>query len=449
MRPAPIVAALGLALTLAFVPSATGKFRIALRAAVAHPSVGQPVRVSVRADARLDATSALRLVAVAPRAEARATQGTDASARVLGVDRNGPRSTLAWFDAQTMRMLPGKQAPLAWHVGSWSLAADRSVLAIGGEGTILRFVDARRMRVLGDVRLAPGGSSTGGVTWLRPDRLLAFVRRTGDTTLAVVDPTRRRVLRRVGLDGQVDGIGRLPDALVLLLRPGDGLGPARVSVVDTNGGVRTARLDRIPIGSPLQLDSGEIAHTRAAGFAVDPGGRAAYVVDASTIAQVDLDTLTVAYRSSPRQLAKAVEGPYRSARWLGGGLVAVSGADYATTRSADGSLSTAVTPYGLRLLDVRGWTVRVLDPEASGFDAGSGILVVRTQNEAVVYGVGGGVRFRADLSVGEWVNVSGPYAEVCSSRSLVAVLDTGTGTRSEAQPGGICADLLTGRSSDY
>lgn len=368
--------------------------------------------------------------------------GSAVAPRVLGIEWAGSSSRLAWFDPGTMRMLPGAKAPLAWHVGSWSFDPARSRLAIGGSGAVLRLVDTRRLRVLGDVRLAPGGDYVGGVSWLRSDRLLAFVGRTGDATLAVVDPLHRRTIRTVPLGRPVASIGRLPDALVLLLRPPDGVGPARLAVVDANGGVRSVTLDRIAIGSPLDVESGKIVQVRSAGLAVDPAGTA-YVVAAEGIAQVDLRTLAVTYRTPPRTLAKLLNGPQRTARWLGGGLVAVSGVEYATANGA-----TTATPYGLRLLDVGSWTLRTLDPDAQGFAAGDGFLVAQGRDDAIGYGVDGRERFRADASVG-WVNVSGPYAEVCSGRRLVAVLDPATGTRATAQPGGVCGDLLAGRWSDF
>ena len=361
---------------------------------------------------------------------------------VLGVDVNGPRSRLAWFDPQTLRMLPGRKAPLAWHVGSWSLSPDRATLAIGGEGTVLRFVDARRMRVLGDLRLAAGGDSIGGVTWLPGGRLLAFVRRVGDTELVAVDPARRRVLGRESLEGSVDAIGRLPDALVLLLRPADGIGAARVAVVGATGGVRSAELPFVRVGSPLQLEAGEVAHVAAAGFAVDPVGRRAWVLGADAAGEVDLDTLAVDRRSSPRELAKALEGSFRTARWLGGGLVALAGADYVAAGQEP-------VPFGLRVLDVRGWTSRTIDAAATGFDVAAGLLLVRRPGQAAVYTTSGAAKAPIPLAADEWLNVSaGSLATVCANREARRVVDPGVGTTRPAA-GAVCADLLGGSSSDY
>ena len=376
------------------------------------------------------------LAVVAPAA------GAAAAPRVLGIDWAGPASRLAWFDPAAMRVLPGPTAPLAWHNGSWSFDPARTRLAVGGNGDVLRLVDTTRMRVLGDVSLAPDGDYVGGVTWLRRDRVLAFVGRTADATLAVVDPGTRQVVRSVPLGQPVMALGRLPGALVLLLRPPDGIGPARLAVVDANGRVRSVVLDRIAVGSPLQVEENKVVKTRYAGLAVDPAGTA-YVVAAEGIAQVDLRTLAVSYRTPPRALAKMLSGPFRTARWLGGGLVALAGGSYTTANR-----ETALTPYGLRVLDVRSWTMRVLDPRATSFAAGDGFLVTQGGRAAVGYGLDGTERFRVEGSAG-WVNVSGRYAEVCADRMLVAVLDPRTGARTPAARNGRCADLLTGRWSGF
>jgi len=371
---------------------------------------------------------------------------TTAPPPTLGIEWNGGHSRLAWFEPQTLRLLPGRKAPLAWHNGSWSFSADRSTLAIGGNGTELRFVDARRMRVLGDLRLAAGGTATVAVSWLRPDRLLALVERPGAATVVAVDPARRRVLRRTLVPGSLSGYARLPDGLALLLAPEDGIGPARVAVADADAALRTVELGRVAVGSSRQVESGQPVRQRSAGFAVDPASRTAWIVGAEALAEVDLDSLAVSYRSSPRQLAKALEGPSRFARWLGGGLLAVSGADWST----DAAGKTHVDPYGLRLVDLAAGTSRTIDPQASWFDAANGLLLVRHGNDEVVaYGRDGAVRFRVALSADTWLNTAGSTGLVCAQRDLVAVVDLSTGARTPAARGRICPDLLAGRSADY
>ena len=82
---------------------------------------------------------------------------------------------------------------------------------------------------------------------------------------------------------------------------------------------------------------------------------------------VDLRTLAVSDPGPLRTLAKASSGSERSARWLGNGLLAVSGLD----RDA-----TSTKPAGLRLVDVRDRTSRTIDPTATSFTVAGGVLLV-------------------------------------------------------------------------
>jgi hypothetical protein len=95
-----------------------------------------------------------------------------APAPVLGISYRG---ALVWFDPMTLRMLPGRQAPLRGHIGSWAFSAGRSVVAIArcsdtGSLPGIRFVNARAMRVLGDILLSKYTGCARSLTWLRHDR---------------------------------------------------------------------------------------------------------------------------------------------------------------------------------------------------------------------------------------------------------------------------------------
>jgi hypothetical protein len=73
------------------------------------------------------------------------------------------------------------------------------------------------------------------------------------------------------------------------------------------------------------------------------------------------------------------------AQWLGDGLIAVSGSDAAIV-----GYDQADTPAGLRILDTRTWTERVIDPKADDFTlAGSTLLTARNG-----YGSDGRRRYR-------------------------------------------------------
>jgi hypothetical protein len=93
------------------------------------------------------------------------------------------------------------------------------------------------------------------------------------------------------------------------------------------------------------------------------------------VAEVDLARLRVSYHAlsqrSPQARAKVMEGPVRHARWLGNGLIAVSGGDY----SVDGE-RLRFTPAGVRVIDTRDWTGRTFARGADDFRlAGVGQLL--------------------------------------------------------------------------
>jgi len=79
------------------------------------------------------------------------------------------------------------------------------------------------------------------------------------------------------------------------------------------------------------------------GVAFDPAPGRVFVVDpGGLVAEVELATLAVAYHSvgpalSPLARAEACESRWRTARWLGDGLIAVSGFDRHEFTTTDGS----------------------------------------------------------------------------------------------------------------
>jgi hypothetical protein len=353
---------------------------------------------------------------------------------VLGLDvtRTGV-IRLAWFDPSTLTTLRGRKARLGRYTESWSFSPDRSLLAIAVAQTTgyqgrhllkLRFVDARRMRVLGELGLGEWQVDT--VTWLRAGRLLAVVR--GDTaSIAVVDPIARSVIRMTPLPRLPWDAERLTNGLTLLLGSEGSFAPAVLAVVDAEGVVRTVTLDRISIGTVVD-DQGKV-EVRGPGFTVDPATHRAFVVGADfTVAEVDLDTLRVAYHGgSLRSLAKSLYGSERSAVWLGRGLLAVAGSDY----SGDETTGQAV---GLRLIDTRGWSSRVVDSNVGRvwrasddpmfFATGAG-----PTQKFDVYDMDGRLSYHLDLADDEWLNVQGPYGYVCSRTDRVMrVLSVSDGT---------------------
>ncbi len=152
------------------------------------------------------------------------------------------------------------------------------------------------------------------------NRILAVVEAPSGAVVTTVDPLAGRVVRTTRLSRPFGyQFDRLPDGLVFLLGDRNRSGPAQVAVVDAQGETRVATVRQAAVGS--------------AGLAVDPVGRRAYLVDGERVFGVDLRTLDSSDSGPLRTLAKAPLRSIRSARWLGNGLLAVSGLD----RDATGS----------------------------------------------------------------------------------------------------------------
>jgi hypothetical protein len=371
---------------------------------------------------------------------------------MLGFSFHGQRTALAWYDPVTLTELRGRKAPLAGWSGYWAFNADRSLLAVGRcNRPGLRLVDARAMRIRGDVELSPYPGCAARFTWLRPDRLLATVSLGRQGELMVVDPVARRVVRHVELPAPgIWASGRTRDALVLLLVAGEGtIGPARLAVVDAEGTVRSVGIDRILAGSVVD-EASEQPHSRivSPGLALDPSGGRAFVVPATgPVAEVDLATLEVSYHEldlpsplgrflrwlQPSAQAKGpAEGPMRQAQWLGNGLIAVSGADHSFVRGADGAVQDTSTPAGLRLVDTRTWKTRMLDPDATGFVLGPSILVARDGPRSSrpgfrAFGFDGSERWRLPAAPDRYLVPAGPVGYVYLSGTKAEVVDLPTG----------------------
>jgi hypothetical protein len=326
----------------------------------------------------------------------------------------GARAVLAWFDPMTLETLRGRKAPLGGHLGSWAFSSDRSVLAIascredGGDPSGIRFVNARAMRVLGDLSLAPY-RCVDSLTWLAPRRLLA-IGRLSDTEarLVVIDPVARRVLERVSIPAYPMTVGHSRDALVLAYGGTDSFAPVRLVVADANGSLRTLSVDRVLAGTVVNEGTTTDYDARVAepGLAVDPDGRAFLVPASGAIAEVDLATLAISYHElehrsllsrflgwlTPAATAKAVEGEVREAAWVGDGKIAVSGSDYSTTRDAKGATSTVGSPAGTLLIDTHTWRAQMLSQGTSGFARSGGLVIAEggawSEADARSYGSG-------------------------------------------------------------
>lgn len=315
-------------------------------------------------------------------------------------------------------------------VRSWSFSPSGQELAVAF-GLGLSFADVGSLQVRRGPRLADRGEGAWAVTWPRPNRLLALVQVPEGVLVVSVDPETQRVLRRTLLQRTYGfAFGRLRDGLAFLLSAQGRFAPAQVAVVDADGAVRRATIRKALAGSVVTRKGREPRlRERTVGFAVDPAARRAYVVTREfAIAEVDLDSLSVRYRTAPtrtlartRRTEKWIQGSNRFAAWLGGGVLVAGGVDWPVT-----SKRPKPKPLPIRLVDVRAWSSRLLDA-AGGFDVGSGTVLVRSGGDLRGFGADGRERYRVPLAPATWLVPAGELGYACSNLDLTAVLDLGTG----------------------
>jgi hypothetical protein len=307
--------------------------------------------------------------------------------------------------------LPGRRVRLSENWPVWSFSPDRSRLVIKDKRVVglslghwLRVVDTTTLRT---VRwLPPASKVISHLVWLTPRRVVAIEPGDESFDVVLVDTKTPRIVSRRTVPGwvNVNAFVRTQRAVVVLVSRPREIGPPRLVVAGADGTVRSVVLEEISAGTvyPEHDDSWStnadpsrfVGHRRWPGLAVDPIGAHAYVVDpGGTVADVGLDDLSVRYHdlAAPRSLlgrltdwlepdahAKgALEGPARHARWLGGGLIALSGEDESAFVDARGTLQVRSRAAGLMLIDTRDWHVRTLDERASRFvvGAGAGLLL--------------------------------------------------------------------------
>jgi hypothetical protein len=325
------------------------------------------------------------------------------------------------------------------------LVAQRRYLAVASYPQRLTVLDVAAMRVVARVRLAPGGGVARAVTWA-DNRVLAVVETPAGAVVTAVDPLGGRVVRRTHLARTfvyAFDFARLPDGLVFLLGARNRIAPAQVAVVDSDGRTRIATVPQAAAGSVVR-PSGRFEQ-RTPGLAVDPSSRTAYLVDGERVFSVDLRTLEVSDPGPLRMLAKVGAGSVRSARWLGGGLLAVSGTEWSADRGS--------TPIGLRIVDVRNRTVRTVDPTARSFTvAGARLLVESAPSRRALnvnaYGFDGRPRYGLELAGSTWLKKQGRLGYACRDASLRSVFDLSTGRMlgSGFPAGTRCPTLLVGDS---
>jgi hypothetical protein len=351
-------------------------------------------------------------------------------------------SILALTDPLTLGR-GGARVRLGGNASSWAYSPGGRYLAVASFPQRLTVVEAATLRVVSRIRLAQSGGVAHAVTWTRPDRVLAVVDTPGGAVVATADPLRGAVVRRVRIPRPYGfQFDRLPGGLVFLLGARGRIAPVQLAIVDAEGRPRVLELPQAAIGNAVAPRGG--VEQRVPGLAVDPVGRRAFLVSGDGTFTIDLRSFDVAVRSPLRTLAKSVGGTSRSAHWLGGGMLAVSGSDWSATAGR--------RPFGLRLVDTRDWVPQTLDPTASAFRATPDRLLVvepigRRALLATAYGLGGRLRYQVELPGVTWLRAQGRLGYACRDDQLRAVVDLRTGeTLRGAVAGTRCATVLAGNS---
>ena len=289
-----------------------------------------------------------------------------------------------------------------WATPPWTREQGGSLLAFARNDEFtarsLVIVNPDQLAVTEQIPLF--GAPVGALAWLAPGRLLAVqeVCCNEIQRLLVVDVASGKVLSRRSLGGTVVRVGRTSNALVLLLSPALRIGTARLAVVAAGGAIRFATLRAIDAGTK-QLGAGYDVARQQPGLAVDQASRRVFVVGRTSVAEVDLRTLAVSSHvlRQPAVAAKETHGSSRTAGWLGGSMLAISGED-------DGP--GGVHPAGLRLVDTRTWSARDIDSSATGFTVAEGLILATGSSSAptglAVYDRTGTLRFRLFAGMQAW-----------------------------------------------
>ena len=352
----------------------------------------------------------------------------------------GNAGDLVRLDPTTLRPLRGRRVPLDSDTWAWSFSPDRSrlVLVSDSPGPELRLVDLRRMKLMGDARLARRGSAWA-TAWVSPRRILAVVvTPRDDTIVAGVDPGSRRVLWRRRLGGSLQVGERLRRSLVLVLGPRGRIDGSRFVRVTPAGRLHSTSLPEIRSGAERR-GTGTPLESRP-GLAIDRSGGRAFVVQAGgPVAEVDLRTFLV--RSHALHFGGRTPDPVphgtRDALWLGRGLLAVTGFDsHFSAGTGDSPGRSWTTPAGLALIDVHSWSGRTIDDRATAAARVGGTLLASSFVESARGPSGSGVtgysragtrRFHryGDAPLG--VEPLGRRALV-AGLSMVALMDPRTGS---------------------
>lgn len=305
------------------------------------------------------------------------------------------RTAVVRLDPATLRPREGNRLNLGGYYNKQpAFSPDRTRMALGGASGTLLFADVATLRSLVSVRIGSPYEDAQVVAWPTDERVVALdvssdAHRVGLTKVVVVDPMRGRIVREARFPWWAAmGNGRTRAGRVaVLIVSWTRLVPPQLIVVGTDGRIHRVGLDRLRAGVGYSRGGEDV---RFPGLAVDPAGERAFVINAvDRVAVVDLRTLRVRYRqvaglaspgrpaagpAKPTGTSNPRRGPSRVARWLGDGLIAVSGAD-SYTGSTSRWLGDSQAPAGLQIVDTRSWRVRTIDRRPADFQWLGGRLV--------------------------------------------------------------------------
>jgi hypothetical protein len=282
---------------------------------------------------------------------------------------------------------------------AWAYASDGSAVVLAtqadSEGAVvkLQFIDPFAVVRRGLARLPDG--SLAGLAW-GDGRVNVLLQDWDAREVKVVnvDAVTHRVSKGATVAGSAFAVARAGARLIFLLAPAQGIGTARLAVVDPDGTLRTVDLPQISAGWEFPNDPADTARARqdVPGLAVDPDSLTAFVVPANgRIANIALSTLTVSYHSvaqpvsllgrlhdwiEPKAEAKGTNGPVRIARWIGNGVIGVTGGDETASVGTDNQLHFTWSPAGLTLIDTNTWGTKLIDRGADSFAVDGDTLLV-------------------------------------------------------------------------
>jgi hypothetical protein len=311
---------------------------------------------------------------------------------IVGHARRDPQ--LVRLDPRSLRPLRGPRFDIVDFVNAWAFSPDRSRVALatacqaGVSLGSLQLVELRRMRPLGCFAIGGGyGHGLSAIAWPTPNRVLVVSH--SPLQVVLIDVKARRVIERTPLEGVSLSSARVGGRMIVLTGPTRDRSE-RLIVADPRGSIRS-----VAVEAP-----------RATDFVVDPNGRRAYLVSSGVVAEVNLDTLVVAYHELrepvslfrqvldwlvPAAQAKEYHREHHRTLWLGGGLIASFGSDV----THDGGRFSG-RPLGLSLIDTRNWTVRMVDDQVTHALLAGDVLLAAGEDEIglVAYDLNGTKRFQ-------------------------------------------------------